>query len=341
MARSQDLFLDFAAALKHLRDEKTGISPAALFALSGASKPEVAQFARVWGELSADRRRRVAQTMVDLAEESFEADFDPLFRAILDDEEPEVRARAIEGLWEDEDPQLIQPLIAFLRSDPNARVRAAAATSLGRFVYLAGLEKISSARGQLVRDALLAAIRNLAEDLEVRRRALESLAYAGDEEIRGLIAAAYEDDNPRLRASAVFAMGRSADHDWRRTVEDELNSLDPEIRYEAARAAGELEDKRAVPRLLRLLDDADREVQAAAIAALGQIGGKPAREALERLIAEGDELMCEAAADALDELEFTDGSQLLLYDMDASGDLGLLEEDEDLDESEEDDLEEE
>ncbi len=87
------------------------------------------------------------------------------------------------------------------------------------------------------------------------------------------------------------------------------------MRFEAARASGELEYKVAVPRLIELLEDVDREVQSAAITSLGQIGGKNAREALIALIEGDDEIAREVAQDALDELEFASGSQMLLYDM--------------------------
>jgi HEAT repeat protein len=182
-------------------------------------------------------------------------------------------------------------------------VRAAAATSLGRFVLLAELEELDERHGRLIRGALLEAINSMEEELEVRRRAVESIAYLGEDCVRDIIAAAYEDRDPLMRVSAVFSMGRSADRHWAAAAQTELASPDPAMRYEAARACGELELKEAVPALIGLLLDPDREVQSSAVAALGQIGGRRARQALERCCRSGDEVLRLVAEDALAELE--------------------------------------
>lgn len=302
-------------ALEYLKNDETPVAPSLLFSFSDLNRQELAEFARTWTELPAVRRRAVAVEMAEFAEERFEADFDRIFRYLLDDEDAEVRETAINGLWEDEDPALGRVLIGALRSDASARVRAAAAEALGRFVLLAETSRIPAAEGDEIRTALLASIRNLGEDELVRRRAIEAIAYIGDEMVRDIVTVAYSDDDPKMRASAVFAMGRSADSYWKRTAAQELFSPDPKIRFEAARAVGELEFKAAVPRLIELLDDGDREVQSAAIISLGQIGGKEAKEALIAVLEGDDEAAREIAQDALDELEFSSGSQLLLYDI--------------------------
>lgn len=330
----------FGSALARLSDSQDPISTATLFSLSDVNRQELQQFAETWLSLSVERRRHIAMAMGELAEENIEADFNRLFRYLLDDEDAEVREHAIDGLWEDEDAVLINPLIGAMRSDAAARVRAAAASSLGRFVLLAETRRIPLERGEQIAEALLAVIRNPGEDELVRRRAIESFAYRGDEIVRDIVESAFASDDARMRASAVFAMGRSADPYWRRTVAQELWSPDPQMRFEAARAAGELEYKVVVPRLIELMEDPDREVQEASITALGQIGGTSAREALVGLLEGDDELARDLAQDALDELEFTRESELLLVDM------GLGENEQDLlddvqDELDDDDHEEE
>ena len=233
-----------------------------------------------------------------------------------------MRAFAIEGLWEDEDPALVKPLVGFLRSDPDATVRAAAADSLGRFMLLAEYGRVpQSPHADLIYDALLATIHGTAEAIGVRRRAVEALAYSSRERVRDVIAAAYADDDADMRASAVAAMGRSADAYWRKTVANELDSHDPRMRFEAARAIGELEYRAAVPRLIELLDDPDREVQMATITALGQIGNRAAMDALTRTAASDDEVLRELANDALQEVRFTGDTNLLLFDWEADEEL--------------------
>lgn len=339
MERKDRLFTDFNAALSHLQSEEL-LSPTALGALSGASKRDLAPFAQTWTALPAERRGRAARMLVDIAEDNFDKDFDLLFRYMLNDEAADVRANAIDGLWEDEDIGLIKPLVGFLRSDPDAKVRAAAADALGRFVLLAEYDRLPQAHlVDLIHETLLATIHNTEEAIHVRSHALEALAYWSEDSMREVIAAAYAHEDVEMRASAISAMGRSADKYWRETATSELDSGDPRMRFEAARAVGELEVRNAVPRVIELLGDGDREVQGAAVAALGQIGGKPARQALVAAAKSEDEVLRSLADEALQELEFARSSDFLLLDLNTGEEAIIPEGDEDEDEAlDEDDL---
>lgn len=305
---------DFKSALEYLQSDDISLSPSLLFALSDLNRQEMQQFAQIWQTLPAARRSRLTLAMSELAEERIEADFSRIFRYLLDDENADVRANAINGLWEEEDASLAPHLIGALRSDPSASVRAAAAQGLGRFLLLAETKRIPAALGDEIETALLAVIRG-SDEMIVRRRAIEAISYISSETVRNIIAIAYADDDAKMRATAIFAMGRNADPYWKRTAAQELFSPDPQLRFEAARAVGELEFKAAVPRLIDLVDDPDREVQSAAITSLGQIGGKEARRVLIAIIESQDEIARELAQDALDELEFTSGSSMLLVDI--------------------------
>jgi hypothetical protein len=114
----------------------------------------------------------------------------------------------------------------------------------------------------------------------------------------------YYDEDEEMRQSAVFAMGRSGDRRWSKSVLTELGSPDAAMRFEAASAAGELALSGAVRPLVRLLDDPDSSVRDAAALALGQIGGPQARRALQAVAAGEDERLAQAAEDALQELSF-------------------------------------
>lgn len=315
LARKKDLFPDFTDALRRLHDNAMP-ARSTLGALSGANRAQLGAYAETWIRLPVERRREVSRKLIELAEDSVEMDFNLLFRHMLEDEDAEVRVNAIEGLWEDEDHALIAPLIGFLRSDPDARVRAAGAEALGRFVLLKEYNRLSDDQSNLIHDALLATIRSANEPLDVRARAIESLAYWDDDLMRDVISDAYADDDADMRASAIAAMGRSADTYWSKPVAEELESLDAHMRFNAARAAGELEIHSAVRRLTELIDDPDREVQTAAVTALGQIGGTQARAALEETADSDDEVLGSLASEALDELEFASGSDLLLFEAD-------------------------
>jgi len=293
-----------------------------LAALSGPSREESQLFVSRLREVDDARRRSLLERMVRSAEERFELDFDDLMRPLLSDPDPTVRRYAVEGLWEYERADLVEPLLCLLSTDPDALVRAAAAVSLGRFLFMAECDELDKPLAAEIEEGLRAAAESADEDVEVRRRALESIAYInGERWVYRLIDEAYVHTDMRMRQSALFAMGRNGERLWAETVLAELHNEHPAMRYEAARACGELGLRRAVEPLIRLLEDVDSEVQQIAVWALGQIGGKRARSALEACVEHGDEALGAAASDALEEIEFADRPlDLLVFEPE---DLGL------------------
>ena len=298
---------DFEELLQRIGDTKSRLSISSLYNLSGMDRGETLLFQKVWPSIAIERRRQIISFLVEIAEASFEVNFGPVFRFCLDDEDERVREAAIKGLWEDHDTALINPLITMLRDDRSVSVRAEAAKSLSRHVLLGELDKIKPWHFALVREALLETIHSPFEHLEVRRRAVEAIAYSSEEGVREIIEAAYYDEDERMRTSAVFAMGRSVDPSWSDLVINELESSRPEMRYEAAMACGELEFSAATSLLANLVNDPDREVLEAAIWALGQIGGNEARRILHDCYREDDQFLCEAVEEALEHLEFMHG----------------------------------
>ena len=284
-----------------------------LYLLSNLDADDAACVRTAWPELLVELRRQLIATLVEVAEADFEVNFGEVFRLGLDDQDAEVRKTAIEGLWEDQDVRLVPPLAIRLK-DEEASVRAAAATSLGRFVLLGELGKIRPDPFAQAYEALLTVCQNAAEHFDVRRRALESLSYVAAEDIVVLIREAYTAPEEKVRVSAVFAMGRSADAQWSPQVKQELFSPNPEMRYEAAWACGELQLTDTVPELEELAEDVDPEVQEAALWALGQIGGDKAREILQRYCTAECESTRLAAEAALDELEFLHGDLADFFD---------------------------
>ena len=293
--------------MQKIGDTENRLSISSLYGLSGMDRAETLLFQKAWPSMAVERRRQIINFLVEIAEASFEVNFGPVFRFCLGDEDESVRAAAIEGLWEDHDTALIDTLISLLRDDPSIPVRAGAATSLGRYVLPGELEEIKTQYLALVREALLETIHSPVEHLEVQRRAVEAIAYSSEEDVQEIIETAYYDEDEKKRASAVFAMGRSADPSWSDLVIGELQSSRPEMRYEAAMACGELELAAATPLLANLVNDPDREVQGAAIWALGQIGGNEARRILYDCYREDDEFLCEAVEEALEQLDFMRG----------------------------------
>ena len=296
-----------AAVLEELKESNQMPTQASLYHLSNLGVSAMARVREVWPGVPVELRRHLVKRLGELAEADFELNFGAVFRLGIIDEDAEVRAAAINGLWEDEDVRLVPLLVRTLLEDEAPAVRAAAARSLGRFVLLGELQKIRPEPHTQAYEALLAACQDTTEAIEVQRRALESVAYAGTEAVEELIRKAHADSEEKVRVSAIFAMGRSADTRWARHVRQELFSPNPELRYEAARACGELQISEAVSALEELADDADREVQEAALWALGQVGGEKAQQILGRYCRVQDEATRAAAKAALDELEFLHG----------------------------------
>jgi len=237
-----------------------------------------------------------------LLEERFDLDFGRALRVALDDSSPVVRQLAVAALWDDDGADLPDRLLTMLRDDPSPDVRAAAAQQLGRHVERAATGDLDRPASDRLRLALHDVLADDEAPPVVRRRALEAVAsFGSDPVVTALIDEAFDSDEPGLRASAVYAMGRTMDARWLNALADEFDSDDGELRFEAARACGAIGDDRIVPALAALTDDDDVEVRHAAIAALGQIGGRAASRVLENLANEAAEADAELIEAALNE----------------------------------------
>jgi HEAT repeat protein len=274
-----------------------------LAGLSNLSPAELRLLEQAWESMTAERRWEIIARLVELAEDNFNLSYDEIFKGRLKDPNARVRCAAIEGLWENEETSLIEPLITLLSQDPAEEVRAAAAKALGKFALLAELEKVRTGLKDRIAGELLAAISDHKQPLEVKRRALESAASLSLPQVREAIAQAYRSGNRLYKISAVFAMGKNCDPVWLPVLSREMDSADSALRYEAAIAAGELGDKETVPRLARLINDSDLEVQLAAIKALGMIGAPEAKGFLQACRGNLNEAVREMAEAALDEIE--------------------------------------
>ncbi len=278
------------------------LTHAALAKFSNADTSRVTEFRSLFDPLPTSERRRAIHALKDMGEEDVELNFADVLVSVLGDSDPEVRATAVDGLWEDDRPATLDRLIALSERDRELTVRAAAVAGIGRFAYRLALGDLSPRLGQRVRATLMAAA-GPDSPSPIRRRAVENLGYVNDEEAIELMLLAYRSREAVLRAGAIRAMGRTCDRRWVETVLTECGSGDPEIRFEAAQAAGEIEDARAVPLLIRLVGDEDREVRLAAIGALGAIGGAEARDELVRVRNGKESVLAEAADLALQDLD--------------------------------------
>lgn len=289
-----------AEVLATIRGGNFGEAEIARF--SDLDRADARLLGREWDALGEGTREALVRRMDELSEVRIELLFGRALRVALTDDSAVVRQLAVAALWEDRGEDLLERFLLLLSSDPSQDVRAEAARGMERFAAAAAEGDLDEGTECRLREALTEAATDEQAPYGLRRRALEAVGVLGRAaEVRELILSAYEGEDEGLRASALYAMGRSADERWLDTVLDELASPETELRYEAARATGMLGDARAVPELGRLAGDEDAEVRHAAIASLGQIGGREALRVLRMLAEDPDEADVEAVQEALDE----------------------------------------
>lgn len=290
--------------LAEFADPNRKISSCRLIGLTDLSWEECQLFGNAWVSIEVERRRQLVNRLVELAEGNSELNFDRIFLICLRDPDEAVRLQAIEGLAECEASSLVEPLINLLQHDSYESVRAAAATALGRFALLAELKKLRLQLAQRVEAALLSIITQPGETVEVRRRAIEAVSPLSQPQVEKVIEEAYHSSDPRLRVSAIHAMGRNCHKRWLPPLLKELANQEVEMRCEAVKACGELEAEEAVPFLIPLLRDENPNVQVGVVAALGHIGGSQAKLVLRRLLRHPEEPVRQAAEEALRGAEF-------------------------------------
>lgn len=279
---------DLQSTLDALRSQKV-LNSTILYGLSKLSDAEITQVEAQWHLLPAVYRRGVMRQLVETSETNFELDYSIMGRLGLRDEDPVVRSVAIDVLWIDDSMDLMALLIQLALNDPSVEVRAAATSALGRFILAGELGELADERTRDAEAAALHILTNSQEDIAVRRRALEAIANCSHPSVEPSIRDAYNGNDDRMRISALFAMGRTADQQWAAIILEELKGEESELLYEAVRAAGELELASAVPTLGKLVLSEDREIQEMAIWSLGEIGGSEAMRILNALAEVADE----------------------------------------------------
>ncbi len=126
-----------------------------------------------------------------------------------------------------------------------------------------------------------------------------------------MIKAAYASSSKEWKASALVAMGRSADKKWASDIIRAMDSRFPRVRSEAATAAGKLVLKDAVEKLTELLEDVDEDTRDAAVLSLAQIGGSDVRSDIEALLERSeDEFDEEFIETVLELLDFSEEMEL-------------------------------
>ena len=261
----------------------------------------------VWDRVNLDRKLSLLEGLVSLAAKDTLVSFDDFAKSILNDPNASVRIYAIRLLVECEDVKLVPMYLDLLKNDADANVRAEAAKVLNLFVDLGELEEIPEDVYDEVMSALLEAA-NSEKEARVRRRVLESLGWSSHPDVIALIESAFEMDENAWKASALTAMGRSANDIWEDRVLRSLLEENNAVRKAAVQAAGELPLKSARVPLLRMLEQEENdEVMSAVIWSLSQIGGEDVQTYLEAVLDQAeDDALISFLEEALDNLAFTE-----------------------------------
>jgi HEAT repeat protein len=298
----------FSRVVDALLDTSTAFPHKYLKNFSDLETGDIKILQAAWPQVSDSRKHQLMKDLEKLSADDTLVSMDAFARAMLDDPDDQVRLYAIRMLWESDDARMAGTLIRIMQEDRSEEVRGEAASVLGRYVYLGELEEVPTPLLKDVEEALLATAQQ--EEHRISKRlAVEALGYSSRPEVPALIRNAYSQHDPQWVASALFAMGRSAD--WDRWQDDVLYSLDHdnlEIRLAAVEAAGELPLEPARPALLSALETEDNEdVYRAIIWSLSQIGGEDVQIVLYNLAdATPDDDLAEFIEEALENLTFTD-----------------------------------
>ena len=111
--------------LAEAADEEKPLVSKQLAELTDIKKDDLAFFDQAWIKLSPKRQLQLISRLIEMAEDSAELNFDAIFRHRLHDPGEEIRAKAIEGLWENED-------LAYRAPDKNDAKRPVAKSPLWR-----------------------------------------------------------------------------------------------------------------------------------------------------------------------------------------------------------------
>ena len=300
--------ITFQSVLDHLLDSKKEIPHSHLQHYSDLDPKSLRLFLDVWPSVKPNRKLLLLEELLSHLNSEVLVSYEEIGRALLNDADGEVRARAIGLLAESNDPELVDTLIDIFLNDVDLAPRMESANLLGEFVLLGELEDLDEEFQRKVEDALISVIRS-EDNPSLRKRALESLGYSSRDEMADMIESAFQRADPTWVASSLRAMGRSHDNRWNDDVVSKLLEEDPRIRLAAAEAAGELSIEEAGPIMLQMLEDEeeDEDVISAAIWSLSQIGGDDARIYLVHLIEQTeDEDLVAFLEDALENLDFNE-----------------------------------
>jgi HEAT repeat protein len=310
--------------LKKLKSPDFILTEKELDVFSDMDPKGVSTLLQEWKGVNDENKTKFLQELHEHYLDNTLVSFEALGVALIKDDLASVRASALQLIDETEKCAILPDLVKMITTDADENVREAAVRVVGNFVRLYEYGDLDDLDNKTAENVLLKAYHD--EHSKVARAALESLGYAGRDEVYGLIEQSFEKKDTAWQVSALRAAGRSADDRWAGQILNGLNDADSDVCLAAIESAGELELKLARQPLLDMLEEIeDVEMYEAIIWSLSSIGGEDVRTYLEALIANSeDEDLIELIEDALMNLTFTEDLEsfdMMAIDPDEEDDL--------------------
>lgn len=308
---------DFLHKIEEEIEEPESIPYSTLSELSRIGAVDAQELAEYLGFWNPEQVRDLYARLTSMIEADLQMEFDSIFLQGLEWGDEVVRSLSVTGLGESTHPSLLRHFVRMLRNDDSEDVRIAAALGLSRIATLAHEDKIPARQTVELQAMLTECFNDELETSDVRRRALEALAIFQGDAIEAYIEIGYEEgendeeEDAKMRQSAIHAMGRNCNPKWTEIVVKELESADAACRFEAAIALGQVGTEEHLPHLLELMDDEDIEVQTAAVRTIGFIGGAQAQRTLRKLLTSTEPAVVEAAKESL---RYVDAEDMSMFE---------------------------
>lgn len=277
--------INFNKIVDALLDDDAEFPISYIIRLSDIPLPDLEKLRRSWNLISPARKVLLMENIEVVHETEITSNFEEVAILALDDGNATVRTSGVRLFSDYENSHYVNKFIDMLENDPDIGVRSQSAITLGKYLYLAEVEKIDSKYRDLINNVLLRTLRSNENEL-VRQKALESFGYSSHDEVKEFIYTAYNSGDYNWLSSSLEAVGRSADDQYASLVLPMLAHPEMRIQRCAVYAAGELELSSAKKLLLRMVMelDQDDDLWVEAVSALSKIGGDGVMEVFERLL---------------------------------------------------------
>ncbi len=312
--------IPFQLVIDALLDPARPVLGISHYRLSELTASELGQLERAWPAIPLQHRIDLLADLEEYATDDPLLFFDGIGRIGLKDTDPQVRLAAIQLVAVEESPEVLPALRKIIEDDANLEVQVGGLEALAPYIYFGEIEALPQREHQANQALLLRLYRTASEPL-IRQRTLEAFGYTSHPELPGMIEDAFSRDDEDWQASALLAMGRSADQKWKEIVTQMLDHDSALLREQAACAAGALGLEEAKPELFSLAaDESSEEVRRAALWSLSEIGGGEVqaflKELLEDAITEEEAEYLEDVLENLIEIQLLSDTDLLMFDLD-------------------------